>query len=153
MSSTKRRHSLVLSVCTAFFTRGTKPGLALNSSMPSPIRRGVNERIAHLYEPTHPAIVRLIELTVQAAHTNGIWVGVCGEMAGEISLTPLLIGLGIDELSASPGFVPRVKKAVQTLSTKECLRLVDDIRSLNAASEILKRCEDVARRHYAELLS
>jgi phosphotransferase system enzyme I (PtsI) len=113
----------------------------------------VNERIAHLYEPTHPAIIRLIELTVQAAHSNGIWVGVCGEMAGEISLTPLLIGLGVDELSASPGLVPRVKKAVQTLSTKECLRLVEDIRSLNSASEILKQCEDVARRHYAELLS
>ncbi|MBV8967688.1 MAG: phosphoenolpyruvate--protein phosphotransferase [Verrucomicrobia bacterium] len=112
----------------------------------------VNERIAHLYEPTHPAILRLMELTVQAAHNNGIWVGVCGEMAGEISLAPLLVGLGVDELSASPGLIPRVKKAVQTLDSKECAQLVEDVRELDSAQEILERCEAVARRSYAELL-
>jgi phosphoenolpyruvate-protein phosphotransferase (PTS system enzyme I) len=112
----------------------------------------VNERIAHLYEPTHPAIVRLIEMTVIAAHSNNIWVGVCGEMAGEISLTPLLVGLGVDELSASAGLVPRVKKAVQMLDTKECLQLVEDIRSLDSASAILTKCEEVANRHYPELM-
>jgi len=113
----------------------------------------VNERIAHLYEPTHPAILRLIEMTVTAAHANNIWVGVCGEMAGEITLTPLLLALGVDELSASAGLVPRVKKAVQTLDTKECNRLLEDVRDLDSAAEILERCEEVARRHYAELLS
>jgi len=113
----------------------------------------VNERIAHLYEPTHPAILRLIEMTVTAAHANNIWVGVCGEMAGEITLTPLLLALGVDELSASAGLVPRVKKAVQTLDTKECNRLLEDVRDLDSAAEILERCEEVARRHYAELLN
>ncbi|HEY0791814.1 MAG TPA: phosphoenolpyruvate--protein phosphotransferase [Chthoniobacterales bacterium] len=113
----------------------------------------VNERIAYLYEPTHPAIVRLIEMTVRAARANGIWVGVCGEMAGEISLTPLLIGLGVDELSASPALVPRVKKAVQTLDSKECIRLVEATRNMASAGEILKRCEDLARRNYAELMA
>jgi phosphotransferase system enzyme I (PtsI) len=113
----------------------------------------VNERIAHLYEPTHPAIIRLIEMTVKAAHANNIWVGVCGEMAGEISLTPLLIGLGIDELSASATLVPRVKKAVQTLDTKECAQLIEDIRFIDSAAEILAKCEEVAKRHYPELLA
>jgi phosphotransferase system enzyme I (PtsI) len=113
----------------------------------------VNERIAHLYEPTHPAILRLIEMTVSAAHANGIWVGVCGEMAGEITLTPLLLALGVDELSASAGLVPRVKKAVQTLDTKECGQLLEEIRGLDSATEILARCEEVARRHYPELLN
>jgi phosphotransferase system enzyme I (PtsI) len=113
----------------------------------------VNERIAHLYEPTHPAILRLIEMTVAAAHANGIWVGVCGEMAGEITLTPLLLALGVDELSASAGLVPRVKKAVQTLNTKECDRLLEQIRDLYSGAEVLALCEEVARRHYAELLS
>jgi len=112
----------------------------------------VNERIAHLYEPTHPAILRLIEMTVAAAHAQGIWVGVCGEMAGEITLTPLLLALGVDELSVSAGLVPRVKKAVQTLDTKECARLLEETRGLTSATEILARCEEVARRHYAELL-
>jgi phosphotransferase system enzyme I (PtsI) len=112
----------------------------------------VNERIAHLYEPTHPAILRLIEMTVSAGHAHGIWVGVCGEMAGEITLTPLLLALGVDELSVSAGLVPRVKKAVQTLDTTECSKLLEEIRGLTSANEILARCEEVARRHYAELL-
>jgi phosphoenolpyruvate-protein phosphotransferase (PTS system enzyme I) len=113
----------------------------------------VNERIAHLYEPTHPAILRLMEMTVTAAHANGIWVGVCGEMAGEISLAPLLIGLGVDELSASPGLVPRVKKAVQTLDSKECATLLAEVHNLSSAAEILARCESMARQHYPELLT
>jgi phosphoenolpyruvate-protein phosphotransferase (PTS system enzyme I) len=113
----------------------------------------VNERIAHLYEPTHPAILRLMEMTVNAAHANDIWVGVCGEMAGEITLTPLLIGLGVDELSASPGLVPRVKKAVQTLDSKECASLLVEVRDLSSATEIFSRCESIARRHYPELLT
>ena len=113
----------------------------------------VNERIAHLYEPTHPAILRLIEMTVSAAHAHGIWVGVCGEMAGEITLTPLLLALGVDELSVSTGLVPRVKKAVQTLDTKECSKLLEEIRGLTSATDILARCEEVARKHYAELLA
>jgi phosphoenolpyruvate-protein phosphotransferase (PTS system enzyme I) len=113
----------------------------------------VNERIAHLYEPTHPAILRLMEMTVAAAHSNDIWVGVCGEMAGEISLAPLLIGLGVDELSASPGLVPRVKKAVQTLDSKECAALLAETHELSSAAEILARCEAMARRLYPQLLA
>jgi phosphotransferase system enzyme I (PtsI) len=113
----------------------------------------VNERIAHLYEPTHPAILRLIEMTVAAAHAQGIWVGVCGEMAGEITLTPLLLALGVDELSVSAGLVPRVKRAVQSLDTKECSRLLEETRGLASATDILARCEEVARQHYAELLN
>jgi phosphoenolpyruvate-protein phosphotransferase (PTS system enzyme I) len=113
----------------------------------------VNERIAHLYEPTHPAIIRLIEMTVAAAHAQGIWVGVCGEMAGEITLTPLLLALGVDELSVSAGLVPRVKRAVQSLDTKECTRLLEETRGLASATDILAKCEEVARQHYAELLN
>ena len=113
----------------------------------------VNERIAHLYEPTHPAILRLMEMTVAAAHANGIWVGVCGEMAGEITLTPLLIGLGVDELSASPGLVPRVKKAVQTLDSQKCAALLAEVRDSSSAAEIFSRCESMAREHYPELLT
>jgi phosphoenolpyruvate-protein phosphotransferase (PTS system enzyme I) len=113
----------------------------------------VNERIAHLYEPTHPAILRLMEMTVAAAHANGIWVGVCGEMAGEITLTPLLIGLGVDELSASPGLVPRVKKAVQTLDSQKCAAFLAEVRDSSSATEIFSRCESMAREHYPELLT
>ncbi len=64
-----------------------------------------NEKVSHLYEPTHPAILRLIKTTVDAAHRHGIWAGVCGEIAGDPVLAPLLIGLGVDELSAAPSVV------------------------------------------------
>src|SRR5258707_10601421 len=66
----------------------------------------MNEKIAHLYEPTHPAIVRLIHVTVEAAHRQAIPVTVCGEMASDPVLAPLLMGLGVDELSAAPALVP-----------------------------------------------
>jgi PEP-utilising enzyme, PEP-binding domain len=110
------------------------------------------EKFEHLYEPTHPAILRLLKLTVQAAHENNIWVRVCGEMAGEITLAPLLVGLGVDELSASPGLIPRVKKALQTLDSKECAGLVEDLRRLSSPTEILGRCEAISRASYPELL-
>jgi len=61
----------------------------------------VNEKIAYLYEPTHPAVLRLLKIIADAAHANRIWVGVCGEMAGDIALIPLLLGLGMDELSTA----------------------------------------------------
>ena len=79
-----------------------------------------NERVAHLYEPSHPSIVRLLKMVADAAHANDIWVGVCGEMAGEILFTPLLLGLGMDELSVRRDLVPRVKNAVQRLAIAEC---------------------------------
>lgn len=113
----------------------------------------VNEKIAHLYEPTHPAIIRLIKMVVNAAHAHNLWVGVCGEMAGEISLTPLLVGLGVDELSTGAAIVPRVKRAVQSLDISVCLQLVDEVKNLDSAAEILEKCEAVARAHYPELLS
>src|ERR1035437_3817590 len=69
----------------------------------------MNEKIAHLYEPTHPAIVRLIKITVDAAHKHNVRVSVCGEMAGDPVLAPLLLGLGIDELSSAPSLVPPLK--------------------------------------------
>lgn len=111
----------------------------------------VNERIAHLYEPTHPAIIRLIKMVVDAGHANDLWVGVCGEMAGDVSLTPLLIGLGIDELSAGPSLVPRVKSAVRNLDRNACTQLVTEILALDSAADILSRCEAVAKAHYPEL--
>src|SRR5712691_8895310 len=65
----------------------------------------VNERIAHLYEPTHPAVLRLLKMIADAAHANDIWVGVCGEMARDVALIPLLLGLGMDELSVGASLV------------------------------------------------
>src|SRR6266496_3549067 len=112
----------------------------------------VNERIAHLYEPTHPAILRLLKMIADAAHANKIWVGVCGEMAGDVALIPLLLGLGVDELSASATLVPRVKRAVQSLAIPECQELLEEALTLNTPSEILARCLELADKRYGDLL-
>ncbi len=112
----------------------------------------LNERISHLYEPTHPSIIRLIRMVVDAGHAHSLWVGVCGEMAGDIVLTPLLLGLGVDELSAGAALVPRVKRAVQSLDLAACLQLIEDIKYDDTASCILAKCEAVAKSHYPDLL-
>lgn len=112
----------------------------------------VNERITHLYKPTHPAILRLISSVVAAGHNAGIWVGVCGEMAADIILTPLLIGLGIDELSTSPTMVPRVKRAVQCLDLPACQALAQQALLQSQTPEILRLCTDLAKSRYEELV-
>jgi len=112
----------------------------------------VNERIAHLYEPTHPAVLRLLKMIADAAHAHDIWVGVCGEMAGDIALIPLLLGLGVDELSASATLVPQVKRAVQSLTIPECQQLVAEALKLETPSEILARCLKLADKRYGDLL-
>ena len=112
----------------------------------------VNERIAHLYEPTHPSVLRLLKMVADAAHAHDIWVGVCGEMARDVSLVPLLIGLDIDELSVGATSVPRVKMAVRSLSVPECRELVEDALRLTTSSEILARCLDLATQRYGDLL-
>ncbi len=112
----------------------------------------VNERIAHLYEPTHPAVLRLLKMIADAAHANKIWVGVCGEMARDVALIPILLGLGIDELSVGARSVPRVKMAVRSLAVPECQQLVDEVLRLQTSSEILGRCLELATKRYGDLL-
>lgn len=112
----------------------------------------VNERIAHLYAPTHPAVLRLLKMIADAAHAHDIWVGVCGEMARDVALIPLLIGLGMDELSVGSTSVPRVKMAVRSLAVPECQQLVAEVFTLQTASEILARCMDLATKRYGDLL-
>jgi phosphotransferase system enzyme I (PtsI) len=112
----------------------------------------VNEKVAYLYEPTHPAILRLLKMVSDAGHANHIWVGVCGEMAGDVALVPLLLGLGMDELSAAASLVPRIKRAVQSLTIPECRELVEETLKLNTASEILERCLQLADSRYGDLL-
>jgi phosphotransferase system enzyme I (PtsI) len=104
-----------------------------------------NEKVSHLYEPTHPAILRLIKMTVDAAHQHGIWAGVCGEIAGDPVLTPLLIGLGVDELSAAPPVVPQIKYIIRRLKLTEAQELAAFALQCKSPSEIYARCQKLAR--------
>jgi phosphotransferase system enzyme I (PtsI) len=104
-----------------------------------------NEKVSHLYEPTHPAILRLVKATVDAAHVNGIWAGVCGEIAGDPVLAPLLIGLGVDELSAAPPVIDEVKYIIRRIKLSEAQALAEFALQCESPTEIFARCLDLAR--------
>ena len=106
----------------------------------------MNEKIAHLYEPTHPAIMRLIKQTVSAAQKHNVWVSVCGEMAGDPTLTPLLIGLGVDELSAAPAVLPQLKYLIRRLKLSDTQELAAFALECESATEILARSTALAQR-------
>jgi phosphotransferase system enzyme I (PtsI) len=112
----------------------------------------VNEKVAGLYEPTHPAILRLIRGVVEAGHNNGIWIGVCGEMAGEPLFAPLLLGMGIDELSAAASSLPRVKEVIRRLKFSEAQELAAASLHANSGREVLAMLNALLQRVDPDLL-
>ena len=105
----------------------------------------LNEKIAHLYEPTHPGILRLIKTTVDAGQAHGIWTGICGEMAGDLAAVPLLLGLGVSELSVTPSMVPRVKMLIRSIEMSEARKLAEFALDSDSPKEILARAEALAK--------
>ena len=92
------------------------------------IDRG-EEQVAHLYNPLHPAVLRLIQFTTEAALRGGIQISVCGEIAGDPRFTPLLLGLGIQDLSMASASLPRVKQRIRSIdfvAATRCARLIMD---------------------------
>ena len=105
----------------------------------------LNEKIAHLYEPSHPAILRLIRMTVEAGQGQGIWTGVCGEMASDLNMVPLLLGLGADELSVAPAYVPQVKFLIRRIRISEAEELARWAVKSKDGAEILARSQAFVR--------
>ena len=101
----------------------------------------VNERIAHLYEPTHPAVVRTLKHIVDEAHKRGVTVSVCGEMAGDPVFAPLLLGLGVDALSMSPAWLPSVKYMVRAMTMADARALAAEALTLTSPKEIYACCD------------
>ncbi len=124
----------------AFFSLGTNDLIQYTLAVDR-----MNERIAHLYEPTHPAILRMIKKTIDAAHKHGIWVGVCGEMAADLDAIPLLVGLGVDELSATPSQVPAIKFLIRRLKVTEAREAASQALECDLGEENLKRARTLAR--------
>ncbi len=104
-----------------------------------------NEKVSHLYEPTHPAIVQLIKMTIDASHRHNIWTGVCGEIGGDPVLVPLLIGLGVDELSCAPAVIPEVKYMIRRLKVDEAKALAEFAMQSESPTEIYARCVKLAQ--------
>jgi phosphotransferase system enzyme I (PtsI) len=112
----------------------------------------VNERIAYLYEPTHPAIMRLIKQTIDVGHEHDVWTGICGEMAGNPLMAPLLVGLGVDELSVSPTMVPLVKDAIRSVRYSQAEDLARAALTSECAKDVLDLCRKLTEEVAPEIL-
>lgn len=97
----------------------------------------MNEKIADLYSPYHPALLRLIHTVIQNGHDQGIWVGMCGEVAGNEKLIPILLGMGLDEFSMSPSSVLKARKLIRSLNYKAMQQHVSSVLNASDAHEVL----------------
>ena len=113
----------------------------------------INEHVAHLYQPLHPAVLRMIRQVVEAGHEVGIPVGMCGEMAGDPRSVPLLLGLGLDQLSSNPLAVPRVKQVVRVASRKKWRSLAKEALGFPTAAEVAAFMDYELHRQFGDLFS
>ncbi|MCC5635133.1 phosphoenolpyruvate--protein phosphotransferase [Nostoc sp. CHAB 5844] len=95
-----------------------------------------NPRVAHLADALHPAVLRMIQQTVQAAHTAGIWVGLCGELAADPTAAGILLGLGLDELSVNPQAIGMIKQAIAKLTVAQAEAIVATALQLDSANDV-----------------
>jgi phosphotransferase system enzyme I (PtsI) len=107
-----------------------------------------NEKVAYLYEPAHPAVLRLIKNIIDAAHNANINVGMCGEMAGELSLALILLGLGLDEFSTPPQIIPELKYVIRSVTLKQAQDIASNALKLSTGKEV----EELAQASLREIL-
>jgi phosphotransferase system enzyme I (PtsI) len=106
----------------------------------------MNEHISHLYEPLHPAVLRLIKNVIDASHKAGKWTGMCGEMAGDTSATAILLGMGLDEFSMSAPSIPQVKKIIRSLTYEEAQHIAQKALSMDKPEDIRNMVEQEMER-------
>ncbi len=102
----------------------------------------VNEKIAYLYEPAHPGVLRLIKMIIDNGHAKNIWVGMCGEMAGDTLLTMILLGLSLDEFSTSPVNMLEVKRVIRAVSYEDAKKVAKEALTLSSGIEIEKLAKE-----------
>lgn len=100
-----------------------------------------NEYVASMYEPLHPAVLRMIKQTVDAGHAHGIEVALCGEMAGDVMSVPVLLGLGLDELSMRPSALPFVKRLLRSSRSRYLTELGEKVLECGDGGEVLRYLE------------
>ncbi len=112
-----------------------------------------NEKVAQLYSPAHPAILKLLKMTIHAAEANNIKIGICGEMGGEIEFTILLLGLGLKEFSVAPAMIiPEVKKIIRSVSYEKAKEVAETVCSYNDPAETIEYLRNIAREIMPELI-
>jgi len=110
-----------------------------------------NEMVSQHYRPLHPAMMRMIRMTVRAGHAAGIEVAMCGELAASPLATMLLIGLGLDELSVSPVAIPEVKKLIRSMKYSEAVVFAEHAMNFDTEPELYDFCRDEMKRRFADL--
>lgn len=131
----------------SFFSLGTNDLIQYTMA----VDRG-NENVAHLYKPTHIAIIRLIDHVVKVSHKYGLWTCVCGQMAADPLLVPLLVGLGVDELSVSPSQAPLIKDVVRKLYYSGAIELAQKALVSSSSEHVLTLCRELISEIAPEVL-
>jgi len=129
-----------------FFSIGTNDLIQFTLA----VDRG-NETVAHMFQDLHPAILRMVKMTVEAGHQRGIEVGMCGEMASDPLATIILVGLGLDTLSVSPLALLEIKKIIRALSYEEAKIFADEALNLKSYLEIRTLAEKIMKAKFADL--
>lgn len=110
-----------------------------------------NEKVSYLYDYCNPAVIKLIKNVVDAAHASKIQVGMCGGMAGDFLAVPLLVGLGLDELSMAASAIPKVKYTISRIKNEECKKLADTSVQKKSANEVRSLLNKFYQNKYAGL--
>jgi len=113
----------------------------------------INDRVTYLYEPLHPAVLRMIRQVVEIGHRAGIHVDMCGEMAGDPAYTMILLALELDELSMNPLAIPKVKEIVRATTLREAKQLMNKIMKMSSAVEIREVVEKTMREKFPDIFS
>ncbi len=113
----------------------------------------INEHVSYLYDPLHPAVLRVIRQVVQGAHDAGIEVHMCGEMASEPMYLPILVGMGLDELSMPAIAIPRIRKVLRDIKRSEAEDLVKDISGIIEPEKIRNLIDETAKTKWPEAYS
>ncbi len=124
-------HSEIFAKEVDFFSIGTNDLIQYTLA----VDRG-NQNISHLYNQYHPAVLKLIKITIENGHKAGIWVGMCGEAAGDEKLIPLFLGMGLDEFSMSPSCILKARLIINNTSKKEIESKLDEILNLPTAEDV-----------------
>ncbi len=122
-----------LAPCVDFFSIGTNDLTQYTLAVDR-----TNERVAALASPYHPAVLRLIQMTIEAAHKCGKWVGLCGELGGDVMAVPVLLGLGLDEFSMAVASIPAVKAAIRQWTMEQARGVAERALLLPTATAVIE---------------
>lgn len=106
----------------------------------------MNQRVSYLYQPYSPSILRLVKMVIDAAHAEGKWVGMCGEMAGDETAIPILLGLGLDEFSMSATSILKARSLIRKLNKSEMEKLANEVINMQTTSQVIDAVNNVVSK-------